>query len=208
MSKSNQFVHNTKAQADFGGVAIGAVLSLIVVGVLVFVGLSIFEGVTDSTALAEATTATTAYTASGVSVFDQIITIGSETYTVANTTTGAFYLTIGDNMTADLLSDTLLAEITANSTLVTAVDAGSDVVTITAVLSGTAGNYATTENMTNGAFSGLAMTGGAAADTFKSTSDTITSGVASSFALTTILMLVIIAAAIIGMLMVFASRVE
>ena len=49
--KANRFMTNDKAQTGMGGVAIGAVLALIVIGVLLYVGLSIMEGVTDSAAL-------------------------------------------------------------------------------------------------------------------------------------------------------------
>ena len=202
MAKANRFISDDKAQ--MGNVGIQAVMALIVIGVMIYVGLQIMEGVTDSTQLVDDTVATTIFTQSGVSVHGQIITIGSETYTVTNTTSVAFDVPVGDVMDNSTLIAALVAEITASSTLVTSVDNADDTTTITSVLVGTVGNYVSTENMTNGAFTGVAMSGGTDGDTFYDTQVTVTDGVNSSFGLTGVLMLVIIAAAIIAILMMFA----
>ena len=139
-----------------GLAAIGILVLVVVFMVIPMVG----ERIDDVAAVPTDTEGTGTYTQSGISVEDEIITIGSETYTVHNTTAGAFYLTQAGNTTAVYLAELLVSEITANSTLVTATDSGSGAVAITSVLADAAGNYATTENMTNGAFGAAAMTGG------------------------------------------------
>ena len=139
-----------------GVAAIGILILVVLFMVIPMVG----ERIDDVAAVATDTTGTGTYTQSGISVEDEIITIGSETYTVHNSTSGAFYLTQAGNTTAVYLTELLVAEITSNSTLVTATDSGSGVVAITSVLADAAGNYATTENMTNGAFGAATMTGG------------------------------------------------
>ena len=139
-----------------GVAAIGILILVVLFMVIPMVG----ERIDDVAAVATDTAGTGTYTQSGISVEDEIITIGSETYTVHNSTSGAFYLTQAGNTTAVYLAELLVAEITSNSTLVTATDSGSGVVAITSVLADASGNYATTENMTNGAFGAATMTGG------------------------------------------------
>jgi len=74
---------------------------------------------------------------------------------------GAFAVNVasGSNNTSQSLA-LLVAEINANRTLVAAVDNGDNTTTITSIVADAAGNYATTENVTNGAFAATAMTGG------------------------------------------------
>ena len=139
-----------------GIAAIGIMILVIIFGVIPMVGEKM-DGVAD---IPTDTVATGTYTQSGVSVHNQTIVIGSETYTVTNTTTAAFDVPVGVNMTETKLIEELVTEITASSTLVTAVDNADNSTGITSVLADAAGNYATTENMTNGAFAATAMTGG------------------------------------------------
>lgn len=192
-------VSNTKGQLDIN-LAVTAILGLILASAFLVIGIVVLQGVVDGADIDAATTATGTFTQSGISVEDQIITIGSETYTVHNTTAGAFYLTQASNTTAVYLAELLVAEITANSTLVTATDSGSGVVAITSVLSGDAGNYASTENMTNGAFGAAAMTGGVDADTMSATLTTVTSDITSAMSLAGTLILVVIGVAILMLL--------
>lgn len=140
--------------AKFGALVLAG-LFLVVVGQIVpFIG-AVVEGSYD---MPVDTAGTGTYTASGVAINNEIITIGSETYTVSNTTSGAFYLLNATNASNQIAY--LVTEINANSTLVTASAAtAANATTITSVLEIVAGNYATTENMTNGAFGATAMTG-------------------------------------------------
>lgn len=139
-----------------GVAAIGILVLVVIFMVIPMVG----ERIDDVAAVPTDTQATGTYTQSGVSVYNHTIVIGSETYTVTNTTTGAFTVPVGLATNQSTLIANLVSEITANSTLVTAVDNADNTTTITSVLADAAGNYATTENMTNGAFGASAMTGG------------------------------------------------
>jgi hypothetical protein len=145
-----------KIDAKFGALVLAG-LFLVVVGLVVPFIASIIEL---SYTMDVDTAGTGTYTQSGISVYNQIITIGSETYTVTNTTTGAFTVPVGLATNQSTLIANLVTEITVNSTLVTAVDNADNTTTITSILEDVAGNYATTENMTNGAFAATAMTGG------------------------------------------------
>jgi len=146
----------TSDMEKLGIAAIGIMILVVVFGVIPMVG----ERIDDVQDIPTDTEATGTYTQSGVSVHNQIITIGSETYTITNTTTAAFDVPVGDNMTENKLIEELVVEIAASSALVTAIDNADNSTTITSVLADAAGNYATTENMTNGAFAATAMTGG------------------------------------------------
>ena len=140
-----------------GVAAIGIMVLVIIFGVIPMVG----ETMDNIASIPTDTAGTGTYTQSDVSILGEQIIIGSETYTVTNTTSAAFDLTVGTNLTRVKLLEVLTAEITANSTLVTETwDESTYDVVITSVLADSAGNYATTENMTNGAFSSTAMTGG------------------------------------------------
>ena len=145
-----------KIDTKFGALVLAGLFLVIVGQIIPFIG----TVVEDSYDMPVDTKATVVYTQSGVSVHDQIITIGSETYTVTNTTTAAFDIPVGVNMTRTKLVEELVVEIAASSTLVTSVDNGDDTATITSVLASATGNYACSENMTNGAFASTAMTGG------------------------------------------------
>lgn len=192
-------ISDKRGQLDIN-LAVTAILGLILASAFLVIGIVVLQGVVDGGDFDAATTATGTFTQSSISVEGEIITLGSETYTVHNTTTGEFYLTQAGNTTAVYLAELLVAEITANSTLVTATDSGSGIVAITSVLSGDAGNYASTENMTNGAFGATTLTGGLDADTLYDTMTTVTSDIESSMSLAGTLILVIIGVAILMLL--------
>ena len=144
-----------KADKKFVAILMSGLL-LVIIGQVVPLFGSTVEGSYD---MAVDTAGTGTYTATGAAINDEIITIGSETYTVSNTTSGAFYLLNATNASNQIAY--LVTEINANSTLVTAGTAtATNATTITSILEDVAGNYATTENMTNGAFAATAMTGG------------------------------------------------
>ena len=147
-----------------GIAAIGIMILVVVFGVIPMVGERI-DGVAD---IPTDTAGAGTYTQSGnitlaeynVTATRAAIVIGSETYTFSNVS-GAFAVNVasGSNNTSQSLA-LLVAEINANSTLVAAVDNGDNTTTITSIVADAAGNYATTENVTNGAFAATAMTGG------------------------------------------------
>lgn len=197
--KTKHFSSNESGQLDVN-LAVAAILGLILCSSFLVIGIVVLQGVSDGADLTASTTATGRYAASGVSVHDQIITIGSETYTVTNTTTAAFDVPVGINMTAAKLIEELVVEIAASSTLVTAVDSGGNLTTITSKLSGSAGNYATTENTTNGAFATTTLTGGADADELYTTMSSVTTDIGSAMALAGTLILVVIGVAILMLL--------
>jgi len=145
-----------KIDATFGGILMAGLLLVIVGQIVPFVA-GVIEDATPE--MVVDTQATTEYTASGAAINGETITIGTEVYTVSGTQTGAFYLP--NSSTASLAAAALVAEINANSTLVTAsTPTVANVITITSIIASATGNYATTETMTNGAFTGLVMTGG------------------------------------------------
>lgn len=197
--KIKHFISNESGQLNVN-LAVTAILGLILASSFLVIGIVVLQGVVDGGDLVDATTATGRYSATGVSVYDEIITIGSETYTVSNTTTGKWYLTVGENTNQSTLITTLVNEITANSTLVNAVDSGGNLTTITSKLSGSVGNYATTENMTSGAFATGTMTGGTDADSLYDTMISVTDDIGSAMALAGTLILVVIGVAILMLL--------
>ena len=153
-----------KADKKFVAILMSGLLLVIIGQVVPLVG----STVEDSYDMPVDTAGTGTYTQSGnitlpeynVTATLATVVIGSETFTFSNTT-GAFAVNVagGNNNTSQSLAF-LVAEINANSTLVTAVDNGDNTTTITSVLEDAAGNYATTETVTNGAFAATAMTGG------------------------------------------------
>ena len=156
-----------KADKKFVAILMSGLL-LVLIGQVVPLFGSTVEGSYD---MAVDTAGTGTYTQSGISVSGGNITIGTEVYNASNST-GVFEIDVGYNTSALFFANAFVTEINANSTLVTATDGGSGVVTITSVLEDVAGNYATTENMTNGAFSATAMTGGVTGSEWEDVTDT------------------------------------
>ncbi len=102
--------------------------------------------------------ATGTITFGGLPVADETVTIGSEVYTFKAAAAGPFEVTIGADAAATATN--LVAKITASSAIVNASNL-SGVVTVTAKIPGTVGNYALSEAATNVTVSGAALTGGA-----------------------------------------------
>ena len=192
-------ISNTKGQLDIN-LAVTAILGLILASAFLVIGIVVLQGVVDGSDITANTTAVGTYTQSGVAVDNGDITIGTEVYTASNHTFGAFFIDYGINDTALLFAEAFAAEINRNSTIVTAVNNTAGVVTITASVSGVDGNYATTENMTNGALSAAAMSGGVDADTMYATMTAVSSDITSAMSLAGTLILVIIGVAILMLL--------
>ena len=191
-------ISNTKGQLDIN-LAVTAILGLILASAFLVIGIVVLQGVVDGGDIDAGIAGTTTYTATGVAVNNETITIGSEIYTVSNTTSGAFYILNATNASNQIAY--LVTEINANSTLVTAGSASAaNASVITSVLASSTGNYASTENMTNGAFTGTAMTGGVDADSFYDTMTSVASDIGSAMALAGTLILVIIGVAILMLL--------
>lgn len=197
--KSNRFIQDKKGQLDIN-LALVAVLGLVLISSFLVIGTVILQGLVDGAGIDASTQGAVVYTQSGVSVDNGNVTIGTEVYTLSNSTFGEFYIDNGYNTTATFFVDAFVTEINANSTLITAVDNGDDTATVTSILGGTVGNYASTENMSNGAFASATMTGGVNADSFYATITSLTGNIASAMGLAGTLLLVIIGVAILMML--------
>lgn len=89
------------------------------------------------------------------------VLIGSELYNFTNVT-GAFNVDVsGGYNNSTNANARFVAEITANSTLVTAVDNGDNTTTITAIISGTVPNaYASTTNISVASWGSTTLSGG------------------------------------------------
>ena len=197
--KSNRFIQDKKGQLDIN-LALVAVLGLVLISSFLVIGTVILQGLVDGAGIDASTQGAVVYTQSGVSVDNGNVTIGTEVYTLSNNTFGAFYIDNGYNNTSTFFVDAFVTEINANSTLITAVDNGDDTATVTSILSGTVGNYASTENMSNGAFASATMTGGVNADSFYATITSLTGNIESAMGLAGTLLLVIIGVAILMLL--------
>ena len=198
MAKGNMFIVNKKGQLDIN-LAVAAVLGLILVSSFLVIGTVVLQGVVDGSGIVGSTQGTVIYTQSGVSIDGGNITIGTEVFSVTNST-DAFDVDVGYNTTATFFVDALVTVVNTDSTLVTAVDNGDDTATLTSVLGGTVGNYASTENMTNGAFATETLTGGVNSDTFYDTITALTTSIQSAMGLAGTLLLVIIGVAILMLL--------
>lgn len=197
--KSNRFIQDKKGQLDIN-LALVAVLGLVLISSFLVIGTVILQGLVDGAGIDASTQGAVVYTQSGVSVDNGNVTIGTEVYTLSNSTFGEFYIDNGYNTTATFFVDAFVTEINANSTLITAVDNGDDTATVTSILSGTVGNYASTENMSNGAFASATMTGGVNSDSFYATITSLTGNIESAMGLAGTLLLVIIGVAILMLL--------
>lgn len=150
---------NSNAIVGFG---IAALVIIVMFSVAPIVG-SIID---DTANIQGAESATGTLTFTGNSAVDDTVTIGSETYTFTNGTGGAFNVDVGsDSANASYSCSQLVAEINANSTLVTAVNNGDNSTTVTSIISGTTGNsYATTEDLANAAWGSATLSGGVDSD--------------------------------------------
>jgi len=193
-------ISNTKGQLDIN-LAVTAILGLILASAFLVIGIVVMQGVVNGGDINAAVAATGTLTATNTVTANELVNISTETYTFTNGTGGAFNVDIGAGTGNKTYAITqLVNEIAANSTLVTAVD-NTDSATITSIIAGTAGNaYATTENMTNGAFGAATLTGGVDADTLYATMTSVTDDIGSAMALAGTLILVIIGVAILMLL--------
>lgn len=135
--------------------AIGVLMLIIAFVVIPVIGSSVEEAVSiqDNSAATGTITFGT-----GPGVANESINISTETYKLVSTYSAPFDVEIGDG-SASAISANLTAEITANSTLVSAVN-GTGSVTVTALVEGTAGNaYATTTNVTDASWASATLTG-------------------------------------------------
>ena len=140
------------------GITIAALIVIVLLAVAPMIG-STIDDVSD---IQDNVQATGILSFTGASAVNNTVNISTETYTFTNGTIGAFNVDVGsDAGNASYSTSQLVAEITINSTLVTAVDNGDNTTTVTSVLTGTPGNaYATTDNLTNAAWGSATLIGG------------------------------------------------
>jgi len=176
-----------------------AAVYLIVLLVVLYIGLTINQNVITSTAMTQEVYATGTLNFTDVGNADEVIVIGTETYTLKAAAAGEFEVTIGG--TATLTMDNLVAEITTNSTLVSASNVGS-LGTITADVAGTDANaYATTTNSTNCTWTDATLTGGVDGDALYSASADMNGVTESAYGMAGIMPIVMIAVAILASLL-------
>jgi len=194
--KANQFVSSETGDMNM----VNAAMYLVVLLVVLYVGVNIIQGVGNATELDAAVTSTGTLTFTGASAVDNTVNVSTETYTFTNGTGGAFNVDVGDDAgNASYSTSQLVAEITANSTLVTAVDNSDNSTTVTSVITGTAGNaYGTTENVTNAAWGSTTLTGGAAEDTLYQTSSDMDNTTEDAYSMAGIMPIVMIAIAVLA----------
>ena len=197
MTKANSFLCDTRGDMDM----MQTVVMLIVLLSVLYIGISILDGIETSTALPANVDASGTLTASGnVTALDEVV-IGTETYVFTVTDTGAFNVVIGATANNTTAITNLVAEIIANSTLVTAVD-NTNSTTITSVLAGTTGNaYATTETGTNLTFGAATLTGGVDGSAFYDSSTALTTSAEGAYDMAGLLPTVLIATGILGALL-------
>ena len=148
---------------EAGNIAmVQAGIYLIVLLVVLYIGLTINQNVIDASDFDDSVEATGVITYTGVGLADETINISTETYTMKAAAGGAFEVTIGGTSAASMTN--LVAEITANSTLLSATNVDG-VGTVTALVVGDAGNdYAFTTNVTGATVDADTLTGGVDAD--------------------------------------------
>lgn len=145
--------------AGLGAMVLSTVLIIVMYSMIPVIGDQIDTASTIRTNAA----ATGTLTFTGGANASNTVNISTETYTFTNGTAGQYNVDIGADTGANASYSTsqLVAEITANSSLVTAVDNGDNTTTLTSVITGTTGNsYATTENLTDASFGAAVMSGG------------------------------------------------
>lgn len=112
--------------------------------------------------------ATGSLTFTGVVADGQTVTIGTEVYefdTNSSVTSGHIAVDVSSGATASDAVTALVSAITANSSLVTAIDDTGDVVKVTSIGTGVSANsIATTETCTNASWGHATLTGGADAN--------------------------------------------
>lgn len=172
---------------------------LVVLITILYIGLTINSNVIEATDLDPAVAATGTLTFTGVGSADEVVNVSSETYTMKAAAAGAYQVTIG--ATADASMDNLVAEITANSTQVTATNV-LGVGTVTAITPGVVGNaYDFNTDVTGGTAGAATLTGGVAADALYTASQDMDTTTESAYGMAGIMPVVMIAVAILASLL-------
>ena len=197
MTKANSFLCDTRGNTGM----MQTVVMLVVLLSVLYIGINILDGIETSTSLTANVDASGTLTATDDVNAAEIVTIGSEVYTFTNGTTGEFNVDLGAGTgNRTYATSQLVAEITANSTLVTAV-ANANVTTVTSILAGTTGNaYASTENGTNLAFGAATLTGGVDASAFYDSSTALTTSAEGAYDMAGLLPTVLILGALLGIM--------
>lgn len=185
---------------ESGNIAmVQAGIYLIVLLVVLYIGLTINQNVIDAGDFNDSVEATGVITFTGPGAENETINVSTETYTMRATPAAAFDVDIGGNLTVSM--DNLVAEITANSTLLTAENTAG-VGTITALVVGEAGNdYAFTTNVTGATADAATLTGGVDADALYTASTEMDSTTESAYGMAGIMPIVMIAVAILASLL-------
>jgi len=178
---------------------IQAALAVIVLLVVLYVGIMINQSVITSTEMIDSETATGVLEYSGVGLADEVIVIGTETYTLKAIASGAFEVTIGSTESITMFN--LETEVNTNSTLVSADNVAGGTTIFTALTPGAAGNYATTTDVTGWSWRDTTMSGGVDGDELYTASTTMNDVAESSYSMAGILPIVMIAVAILGSLL-------
>lgn len=145
--------------------AIGIMILVMTFIILPMVGFQMDETVS----IQDDVDATGVVTFTGVGLADETVVVGTETYTMKAAAAGAFQVTIGGTATASM--DNLVAEITANSTKISAENTAG-VGTVTSLVTGTAGNaYAFTTDVTGATVDAATLTGGVDASNWHANGD-------------------------------------
>lgn len=172
---------------------------LIVLLVVLYIGLTINQNVIDAGDFNDSVEATGVITFTGAGVENETINVSTETYTMRAIPIAAFDVDIGGNVTVSM--ENLVAEITANSTLLTAENVAG-VGTVTALVEGEAGNdYAFTTNVTGATVDAATLTGGIDADALYTASTEMDSTTESAYGMAGIMPIVMIAVAILASLL-------
>ena len=140
------------------GLTVAALIIIVLFAVMPMIGVTVGNTVT----IQDNVQASGTLTFAGASAVNNTVNISTETYKFTNGTAGQWLVDVGsDAGNASYSTSKLVAEITANSTLVTAVDNADNSTTVTSVITGSAGNaYTTTDNLTNAAWGGSVLAGG------------------------------------------------
>lgn len=162
--------------AGLGAIAIACITLIVAYSIIPMIGEEVDNAITlpTNTAATGTFTSTTNLSKAEMDTNTTTINISTETYTFTNGTNAAFDIDVsGGNNNSSQIIALFVAEINANSTLVTAVDNGDNTTTVTAVVQTAAGNaYATTDNATGQAWSAATLSGGVTGSNWDSASNT------------------------------------
>lgn len=183
--------------------AIGVMMLVMTFIIIPMVGFQMDESVS----IQDDVAATGIVTFTGVGLADETVVISTETYTMKAAAAGEFQVTIGASATESMTN--LVAEITANSTKLSA-ESDAGVGTVTSLVTGTDGNaYAFTTDVTGATVDAATLTGGVDASNWHANGD---AGVPQGYDLWTDLSGIIAVAALVmivgGVFVTFKSLKE